>query len=77
LFYLHHTQIDRLWWIWQQKDPEKRTLDYSGLGGSWDSSEPPTAAATLTDRMRVLGLGPDVVVRDAMSTVKGPLCYQY
>ncbi|KAI5790277.1 hypothetical protein EDC01DRAFT_616541, partial [Geopyxis carbonaria] len=30
LFYLHHTNLDRIWWEWQQKDPKKRLKEVSG-----------------------------------------------
>lgn len=30
LFFLHHAQIDRLWWLWQQKDLSTRVAEYSG-----------------------------------------------
>ncbi|KAB5582305.1 hypothetical protein GE09DRAFT_1197762 [Coniochaeta sp. 2T2.1] len=31
-FYLHHAQIDRVWWVWQNLDPEKRTRAIGGSG---------------------------------------------
>jgi tyrosinase len=24
IFYFHHAALDRLWWIWQMQDPDKR-----------------------------------------------------
>jgi len=24
VFYFHHGMLDRIWWIWQMQDPEKR-----------------------------------------------------
>ncbi|CCT64870.1 related to monophenol monooxygenase (tyrosinase) [Fusarium fujikuroi IMI 58289] len=30
VFYLHHAQVDRLWWLWQQQDIESRTKTYQG-----------------------------------------------
>ena len=30
IFYLHHAQLDRLWWIWQQ-DKLERAHEYGGV----------------------------------------------
>ena len=30
IFWVHHGQIDRLWWRWQQAEPSARLADYSG-----------------------------------------------
>lgn len=30
LFYLHHAWVDKLWWDWQEADPESRTHDIAG-----------------------------------------------
>lgn len=30
LFFLHHANIDRIWWVWQTMDLERRLLDMSG-----------------------------------------------
>ncbi|KAL3419621.1 monooxygenase [Phlyctema vagabunda] len=76
MFFAYHTFIDQLWWRWQNVAPENRTLDYSGIGGSTRNPDPPVTAS-LKDKMRFLGLAPDVTVRDAMSTVEGDLCYRY
>ncbi len=30
LFYLHHTWLDRLWWLWQAEDPSERLSEVKG-----------------------------------------------
>jgi tyrosinase len=52
-FYLHHAQIDRTWWLWQNyKSPSTRT---SAIGGSITlGNNPPSRNGTLDD---VLDLG--------------------
>jgi len=70
IFYLHHAQIDRAWWIWQQEDPAARNADYSGL-------EFGNVPATLDTIMEMKGLGLDRKVRDFMTTSNDDLCYRY
>ena len=31
MFFLHHGQLDRLWWMWQVADPENRVRKLPGL----------------------------------------------
>lgn len=30
VFYLHHSFVDKLWWDWQERDPENRMYDIGG-----------------------------------------------
>ena len=70
IFFLHHTQIDRLWWLWQQVSPSNRTNDYAG-------NLPDGSDASLTDLMPMMGLADDRMVGDFMSTQTTDLCYEY
>ena len=72
LFFLHHAQVDRLWWLWQQMDTEERLYEYGGR--SRDDSD---AEAALTDRLEMHRLAPDVPVSEVMDTENGPFCYRY
>ncbi|KAH8809364.1 putative tyrosinase [Xylogone sp. PMI_703] len=72
LFFLHHGQLDRLWWQWQQMDPSRRLYDYSGLYETGN-----TVKATLKDTLSLGGLANDVTVGDVMDTQGGFLCYRY
>ncbi|KAM0205509.1 hypothetical protein ACHAPA_008863 [Fusarium lateritium] len=76
LFFLHHTQIDRLWWIWQQKNPKQRNSDYSGIR-ILPSGATQKKPATLKDSMPMLGLGPDKLVSELMTTLSSLLNYRY
>ncbi|KAI8931396.1 hypothetical protein NX059_011726 [Plenodomus lindquistii] len=73
LFFLHHSQIDRLWANWQALKPETRTMDFAGnrYARSTDMD------ATLDDNMSFMGLIPDAKVSDAMSIQTSRLCYSY
>ncbi|KAL9119187.1 MAG: hypothetical protein Q9187_004258 [Circinaria calcarea] len=73
VFFLHHTQLDRLWWKWQQGDLAKRLEDYTGRA-VFNSTE---KVAGLGDSLSYGNLGPSVKVSEIMDTRAGPLCYVY
>jgi tyrosinase len=75
IFFLHHTQIDRLWWLWQQQNPRNRTFAYNGFHNTDDGSQGP--AVTLNDVLPMGGLAADGIVRDYMDIKGGKLCYTY
>ncbi|KAL7619911.1 hypothetical protein AAE478_010458 [Parahypoxylon ruwenzoriense] len=77
IFFLHHTQIDRLWYLWQQEDPENRTMAFSGIKILVTTDNPTPPQATLDDIMAMNGIAEDISVRDAMSIQNGPFCYTY
>ncbi|KAL5113696.1 hypothetical protein ACEQ8H_008425 [Pleosporales sp. CAS-2024a] len=78
LFYLHHSMIDRTWWIWQQLDPETRT-GAAGIAGTNTFLNSPPSANTTLDTVIDLGYAasPAVKMADLMQTTAGPLCYMY
>jgi tyrosinase len=71
IFFLHHAQVDRVWWKWQQQNPSARNFDYSG------NLFPPVGSATLDDYMVFSGFAADLKVRDVMTTNTERLCYKY
>ena len=73
VFFLHHTQLDRLWWKWQQQDPQRRWKDYSGKAAYTLAS----SRASLSDPLPFRNMAPDVRVEDIMNTESGFLCYRY
>ncbi|CAK1367117.1 hypothetical protein CB0940_10441 [Cercospora beticola] len=78
IFFLHHAQIDRLWWLWQQKDPKKRNIEFGGNKMQEDGgAEGSSPRAELSDVLSVRGLGGDVKVSDFMTTQNERLCYRY
>jgi len=74
---LHHAQIDRLWWLWQQNNSEKRNGEFSGP--IWVPNEESLAesGAKITDSIKMLGLAQDATVREVMTTNTELLCYKY
>lgn len=72
IFFLHHGQIDRLWWKWQSQDLEMRALAYDGPSRHNSSIE-----AQLTDQLEMAGLAPEVPILSVMTINNGFLCYKY
>jgi len=82
VFYLHHTQVDRLWWIWQQQDPAVRLYAYEGPGENvrihgHKTENVPRTNASLEDVLSLGTLAKDLLVKDVMSTNSDLLCYGY
>ncbi|KAK5659064.1 hypothetical protein OQA88_1152 [Cercophora sp. LCS_1] len=78
VFWLHHAQIDRVWWIWQVQDLVKRLGEVS-LTKTMNNM-PPSANGTLDDTSNLGVLAGDVKVRELMSTMGGmggKFCYIY
>ncbi|RGP65856.1 tyrosinase [Fusarium sporotrichioides] len=77
-FYLHHSMIDRVWWIWQMLDPKNRINGKDALAGTNTFlNMPPSADTTFEDNIYMAWLGPDKQIKDLMSTQSGPFCYVY
>lgn len=74
-FFLHHAQIDRTYWIWQNQDLATRERALSGTLTLYNS--PPSRDTALTDTIYLSVLAPNVTISDVMSTTKGALCYVY
>lgn len=63
VFFLHHTQLDRMWWEWQRRQKLRGT----GIEGP----------GNLDYLYPYGGLAPDKKVREIMSTESDLLCYTY
>jgi len=73
-FFLHHAQVDRVFWIWQMQDFTNR----KGVFGTQTLMDmPPSPNTTVEDFLDVAPLNGDVKIKDMMNTVGGPLCYVY
>lgn len=70
---LPHTNVDRLWWLWQQRSPNTRTDAYNGYRIDGSDSSP----ASLDDILPMMKLADDRKVRDFMNVKNAGLCYTY
>ncbi|KAK1514570.1 uncharacterized protein CCOS01_13851 [Colletotrichum costaricense] len=78
VFYLHHSMIDRVWWMWQMLSPQVRQYGATALSGTNTFlDQPPSANTTMDDVLQYGWVGESLKIRDALSTVAGPFCYVY
>ncbi|KAH8646666.1 tyrosinase [Xylariales sp. PMI_506] len=75
IFWLHHGNIDRMWWIWQNQDPINRSFQIAGTRTMMDS--PPSANATIEDLIGMGYNGPSSAIKYHVSSVGGNYCYIY
>lgn len=74
-FYLHHSMIDRVWWIWQNQKLPSRLHEIAG--GTTMGGFPPSKNGTLEDPIEYGVLGNTLKLKDALDTMAGPFCYIY
>lgn len=73
LFYLHHANIDRIWWNWQQLAPATRFFSVSGPA----TKTTPVHEVGLDYVLHMGSLGLSVPIRDVLDLWSKPNCYTY
>jgi tyrosinase len=68
IFYFHHAMLDRLWWIWQMQDPEKR------VNAVVDGS---TTNRQIDLKWLIAGVIPVLEAHDALGGQNGAFCHVY
>ncbi|KAK7941478.1 uncharacterized protein PG986_013865 [Apiospora aurea] len=74
LFYLHHGNLDRVLWMWQQKDPETRLNQVGGPVVPFDYGG---QNVTLDFTVNLGVLAGDATLKQLLDTQSGVLCYTY
>ncbi|KAJ3516676.1 hypothetical protein NMY22_g14151 [Coprinellus aureogranulatus] len=72
LFYLHHANLDRVWWKWQEEDRDSRLYDISG-----PTVQNGTDQIQLSFELDFPALGPNVTVLEVMDASAFPGCFTY
>jgi tyrosinase len=74
-FFLHHSMVDRLYWIWQALHLPK-AFDIAGT--ITILNQPPSRDALKTDPLDLGVNAPIINIKDALNTLGGaPFCYIY
>ncbi|KJA17062.1 hypothetical protein HYPSUDRAFT_146932 [Hypholoma sublateritium FD-334 SS-4] len=72
LFWLHHANLDRIWWTWQNQSPS-HLYEVSGP----TTKTGPRVELSLDYILKMGSMGPSVTVRDVMDLHAEPNCYTY
>jgi tyrosinase len=71
---MHHGNVDRIFWMWQQKDLETRLNQVGGPVKAYDYSG---TNVTLDFTINIGKLAVDATLKDLLNTEGGTLCYTY
>jgi tyrosinase len=71
VFFLHHAQLDRLWWKWQVLHP-KKSAQYEGVVSHRSKEQ-----ASPNDLLKMGDLAPDIAVAQIIDTQSDFLRYHY
>ncbi|KAF2646810.1 Di-copper centre-containing protein [Massarina eburnea CBS 473.64] len=74
LFYLHHANLDRILWTWQQKDLQTRLNQVGGPITPFDYSG---KNVTLDFQINMGRLAGNATLKNLLNTTGGTLCYTY
>lgn len=77
VFYLHHANMDRVWWSWQNRNLTSRLTDFTGPLYPMDFTFTRGGNATLDTPLDYVSIAPAVTVKDTMDIRAGGLCYTY
>ncbi|KAF8248047.1 Di-copper centre-containing protein [Wilcoxina mikolae CBS 423.85] len=77
LFYLHHGNLDRLFWEWQKKDLRRRLTDVSGPIYMFDYNNVKGANITLDFEIGLGPLGKTKKLKELMDIRRKDICYTY
>jgi tyrosinase len=73
-FFLHHAQVDRMYWIWQVLHA-RQANDIAGT--MTIGNNPPSRNATIEDLLDIGVNAPAIPIKDTLNTLSGPFCYVY
>jgi tyrosinase len=77
LFYLHHGNLDRLFWEWQKRDLRRRLTDVSGPIYMFDYANVKGGNVTLGFEIGLGPLGKMKQLKELMDIRRKDICYTY
>ena len=80
IFYFHHTALDRIWWIWQMQDPDKRLYAVPYANGTMTMPMNRRDTNPLDTLSDMEWLGPPIKLsetHDQLGGNGGAFCYVY
>ncbi|CAE6468627.1 unnamed protein product, partial [Rhizoctonia solani] len=81
MFHLHHGNVDRLWWLWQEKSSANKKAFHGGSVQNTSSLDIfPNGQAPWLNKSSILpsaGMWPTYTVGETLDTRSWPWCYVY